>query len=298
MASVDINGITLTYESSGDPQGPAVLLNMGLALQLIAWPREFVDGLVQRGYHVIRYDNRDAGLSSHFDHLGVPNLWLAYLRHVFGWAQRAPYTLNDMAGDALGLLDALGIAAAHIVGVSMGGMVSQIMAAHYPARTLSLTSIMSSSGRPGLPGPSPAARRILLRRTPSAHHRARVVEQMVDTFRTIGSPAFPMPEDLLRQMAGEAVARNVSGDGVARQLVAIAASGDRSAMLREIACRALVIHGDADPLVPCACGIDTARQIPGARLEVIQGMGHDMPPALVGRLLVLLDQHLRGNMAG
>lgn len=298
MASVDINGITLTYESSGDPQGPAVLLNMGLALQLISWPREFVDGLVQRGYHVIRYDNRDAGLSSHFDHLGVPNLWLAYLRHLFGWPQQAPYTLNDMAGDALGLLDALGVAAAHIVGVSMGGMVSQIMAARYPARTLSLTSIMSSSGRPGLPGPSPAARRILLRRTPSAHHRARVVEQMVDTFRTIGSPAFPMPEDLLRQMAGEAVARSVNGDGVARQLVAIAASGDRSALLRKIACPALVIHGDADPLVPCACGIDTARQIPGARLEVIEGMGHDMPPALVGRLLALLDQHLRGKMGG
>lgn len=298
MASVDINGITITYESSGDPGGPAVLLNMGLALQLISWPYEFVDGLVQRGYRVIRYDNRDAGLSSQFDHLGAPNLWLAYLRHVFGWRQRAAYTLHDMAGDAVGLLDALGVAAAHIVGVSMGGMVSQIMAARYPDRALSLTSIMSSSGRPGLPGPTGAARRILLRRTPSAHHRSRVVEQMVDTFRTIGSPAYPTPEALLRRMAGEAVARNVNGGGVARQLVAIAASGDRSALLRDIRCPALVIHGDADPLVPCACGIDTARQIPGARLELIRGMGHDMPPALMGRLLALLDQHLRGNMAG
>jgi pimeloyl-ACP methyl ester carboxylesterase len=295
MASVDINGITITYESSGDPAGPAVLLNMGLALQLISWPGEFVDGLVHRGYRVIRYDNRDAGLSTQFDHLGAPNLWLAYLRHLFGWRQRAAYTLNDMAGDAVGLLDALGVAAAHIVGVSMGGMVSQIMAARYPARTLSLTSIMSSSGRPGLPGPTPAARRILLRRTPSAHQRARVVEQMVDT---IGSPAYPTPEALLRQMAGEAVERRVNGDGVARQLVAIAASGDRSALLGKIRCPALVIHGDADPLVPCACGIDTARQIPGARLELIEGMGHDMPPALVGRLLTLLDQHLRSNMAG
>ena len=124
MASVDINGITITYESSGDPDGPAVLLNMGLALQLISWPYEFVDGLVQRGYRVIRYDNRDAGLSSQFDHLGAPNLWLAYLRHLFGWPQRPPYTLNDMAGDAVGLLDALGVAAAHIVGVSMGGRCS------------------------------------------------------------------------------------------------------------------------------------------------------------------------------
>jgi pimeloyl-ACP methyl ester carboxylesterase len=298
MPSVDINGITITYESSGDPGGPAVLLNMGLALQLISWPYEFVDGLVQRGYRVIRYDNRDAGLSSQFDHLGAPNLWLAYLRHLLGWRQRAAYTLHDMAGDAVGLLDALGVAAAHIVGVSMGGMVSQIMAARYPDRALSLTSIMSSSGRPGLPGPTGAARRILLRLTPSAHHRSRVVEQMVDTFRTIGSPAYPTPEALLRRMAGEAVERNVNGGGVARQLVAIAASGDRSALLRDIRCPALVIHGDADPLVPCACGIDTARQIPGARLELIRGMGHDMPPALMDRLLALLDQHLRGNMAG
>jgi len=297
MASVDVNGITITYESSGDPAGPAVLLNMGLALQLISWPRDFVDGLVQRGYRVIRYDNRDAGLSSSFDHLGAPNLALAYLKHLLGWRLRAPYTLNDMAGDAVGLLDALGVAAAHIVGVSMGGMVSQIMAARYPQRTLSLTSIMSSSGRPGLPGPTPAARRILLRRTPIAHHRVRLVEQMVDTFRTIGSPAFPMPEPLLRQMAAEAVDRSVNGDGVARQLVAIVASGDRSALLRGIRCPSLVIHGDADPLVPCACGVDTARQIPGARLELIEGMGHDLPPALMGRLLILLDQHLRGNMA-
>jgi pimeloyl-ACP methyl ester carboxylesterase len=298
MASVDINGITITYESSGDPAAPAVLLNMGLALQLISWPSEFVDGLVQRGYRVIRYDNRDAGLSSKLDQFGTPNLWLAYVRHLFGWRQRAPYTLNDMAGDAVGLLDALGVARAHIVGVSMGGMVSQIMAARYPARALSLTSIMSSSGRPGLPGPTPAARRVLLRRTASAHHRARVVEQFVDTFRTIGSPDYPTPEALLRKMAGEAVARNVNGGGVARQLVAIAASGDRSALLRKISCPALVIHGEADPLVPCACGIDTARLIPGARLELIRGMGHDMPPALVGHLLALLDQHLRGNMAG
>jgi pimeloyl-ACP methyl ester carboxylesterase len=298
MASVDINGITIAYESSGDPAGPPVLLNMGLALQLISWPAEFVDGLVQRGYRVIRYDNRDAGLSSQFDHLGAPSLWLAYLRHRFGWRQRAGYTLDDMAGDALGLLDALGVPAAHIVGVSMGGMVSQIMAARYPARTLSLTSIMSSSGRRGLPGPTPAARRILLRRTPAAHQRARLVEQMVDTFRTIGSPAYPMPAALLRRMAAEAVDRHVNGAGVARQLVAIAASGDRSALLAGIRCPALVIHGDADPLVPCACGIDTARRIPGARLELIEGMGHDMPPGLVGRLLTLLDQHLRSKMAG
>lgn len=297
MASVDINGITITYESSGDPAGPAVLLNMGLALQLISWPHELVDGLVQRGYHVIRYDNRDAGLSSHFHHAGRPNLPLSYLKYLLGWPLRAAYTLHDMAADALGLLDALGVRAAHVVGVSMGGMVSQIMAAHYPQRTLSLTSIMSSSGRRGLPGPTPAARRVLLRRTVSARQRARLAEQMVDTFRTIGSPAYPMPEDLLRQMVGAAIARSVNGDGVARQLLAIAASGDRSPLLRQIRCPALVIHGAADPLLPCACGIDTARQIPGARLEVIEGMGHDLPPALMGHLLGLLDQHLRGKMA-
>nr|WP_307729570.1 alpha/beta hydrolase [Pseudoduganella violacea] len=297
VANVQANGITITYEASGHPSHPVILLNMGLGLQLISWPRDFVDGLVDLGYRVIRYDNRDAGLSTKFDHAGSPNLLVAYLKNLFGFRLRSAYTLDDMASDARGLLDVLGIAKAHIIGASMGGMIAQIFAARYPQRTLSLTSIMSSSGRPGLPGPTAAARKVLLQKPPSRRTREDLVAHMYTTFRTIGSPAYPMPERQLRGMIECAIRRNVNPDGMARQLVAIAASGDRSALLQTIACPALVIHGAADPLVPAACGIDTARQIPGAALHVIEGMGHDLPPQLTERLLGLIDIHLQSKMA-
>jgi len=297
VASADINGITISYEASGNPENPAVLLNMGLGLQLVSWPPAFVEGLVAMGYHVIRYDNRDAGLSSKFDHFGAPRLWLAYLKTLAGLRLKAAYTLHDMAADACGLLDYLGVQRAHIIGVSMGGMVSQIFAANYPERTLSLTSIMSSSGRTGLPGPTPAARRVLLSSSPKPATREDQIEYMANTFRVIGSPAYPMPEDYVRRMCALAVDRNVHPDGASRQLVAIVASGDRSRLLRSLRCRAMVVHGTEDPLVPAACGIDTARQIPGARLELIEGMGHDLPPQLIGRLLALIGSHLEGKMA-
>jgi pimeloyl-ACP methyl ester carboxylesterase len=297
VADANINGITISYEASGNPAKPAVLLNMGLGLQLVSWPPAFVDGLVEMGYYVIRYDNRDAGLSSKFDHLGAPRLWLAYLKTLAGLKLKAAYTLQDMAADACGLLSYLGIPRAHIIGVSMGGMVSQIFAARYPKRTLSLTSIMSSSGRPGLPGPTPAARRVLLSSSPPAGTREQLIEYMANTFNVIGSPAYPMPEAYVREMCSRAVDRNVHPDGASRQLVAIVASGDRSKLLRSLQCPALVIHGTDDPLVPAACGIDTAEQIPGARLELIEGMGHDLPPQLIGRLLALIGSHMEGKMA-
>jgi len=297
VATAEINGITISFEASGNPSNPAVLLNMGLGLQLVSWPPAFVEGLVEMGYYVIRYDNRDAGLSSKFDHLGTPRLWLAYLKTLAGIKLKAAYTLHDMAADACGLLNYLCVPRAHIIGVSMGGMVSQIFAARYPQRTLSLTSIMSSSGKPGLPGPTPAARRILLTSAPQQATREELIENMTNTFRVIGSPAYPMPEDYVREMCGRAVDRNVHPDGAARQLVAIVASGDRSKLLQGLRCPALVVHGTEDPLVPPACGIDTADQIPDARLELIEGMGHDLPPQLMGRLLALIGTHLEGKMA-
>lgn len=296
VASAKINGITISYEASGNPENPAVLLNMGLGLQLVSWPPSFVDGLVDMGYYVIRYDNRDAGLSSKFDHLGTPRLWLAYLKTLAGLKLKAAYTLYDMAADACGLLDFLGVEAAHIVGISMGGMVSQIFAAQYPARTLTLTSIMSSSGKPGLPGPTAAARRVLLSSSPKPGMRHEQIEYMANTFKVIGSPKYPMPDDYVREMCTRAVDRNIHPDGASRQLVAIVASGDRSKLLRELRCPSLVIHGTEDPLVPAACGIDTAAQIPGSRLELIEGMGHDLPPQLIERLLVLIGSHLEGKM--
>ncbi|SDF79147.1 proline iminopeptidase [Duganella sp. OV458] len=296
LATAHANGITIAYETSGNPLDPPVLLVMGLGMQLIAWPQDLIDGLVEQGYYVIRFDNRDVGLSTKLHQHKRPNLLWAYLKNLAGWKQAAPYTLNDMADDALGLLDALGIGKAHLVGVSMGGMIAQIFASHYAARTLSLTSIMSSSGRRGLPGPTPAARNALMRPPADPGNRNEVIERSIAVFRLIGSPAFPAPERSLRASIERALDRSVSPDGMARQLIAIVASGDRTPLLRKIRCPSLVIHGAADPLVPVACGIDTAQAIPGARLHVIEGMGHDLPAQLIERLLALLDQHLRGNM--
>ncbi|MYM71923.1 alpha/beta fold hydrolase [Duganella sp. FT134W] len=296
MATAQVNGITIAYETSGSPLDPPVLLIMGLGMQLIAWPQDLVDGLVEQGYYVIRFDNRDIGLSTKFHHHKKPNLVWAYLKSLFGLKQISGYTLHDMADDAAGLLDALGIAQTHVVGVSMGGMIAQIFASRFGARTLSLTSIMSSSGRRGLPGPTAAARNAMMRSADPSDRKA-VVERVVNVYRVIGSPSFPTPERVMRANIERAMDRGANPDGVARQLVAIVASGDRTPLLRKIRCPSLVIHGAADPLVPVACGVDTAQAIPGARLEVIEGMGHDLPAQLIERLLALLDHHLRGNMA-
>ncbi|MYN06911.1 alpha/beta fold hydrolase [Pseudoduganella aquatica] len=297
MPTALANGISIAYETSGDTAGPPVLLIMGLGMQLISWPQEFVDGLVERGCHVIRFDNRDSGLSTKFDGAGVPNLPLSYLKNIVGWPLRPAYTLDDMADDAHGLLDHLKIPQAHVIGVSMGGMIAQLFAARHARRTLSLTSIMSSSGRRSLPGPTRAARKSLLTPAPEGGSREELVQHLVDTFRVIGSPGFPMPEHDLRARIGRTLDRCVYPAGVARQLVAIAANGDRSPLLQQIRKPALVIHGADDPLVPVDCGIDTASQIAGADLHIIEGMGHDLPPQLIGRLLALIDPHVQGKMA-
>ncbi len=296
MATIIANSVTIAYETHGEPTAPAVLLVMGLGTPLTSWPRNFVEGLAEQGYYVISFDNRDCGWSSKLDHLGTPNLGLSYLKHLVGWPLKSPYTLHDMAEDALGLLAALKIPHAHVIGASMGGMIAQIMAARAPRRVLSLTSIMSSSGKRSLPGPTRAARQALMRGPKNAKSREQVIAHMVKTFRVIGSPAYPTPEKQLVTMMEQALMRNPSRSGTARQMVAVAASGDRSELLKNIRCPALVIHGAADPLVPLACGVDTARTIPNAVLHVIEGMGHDLPPQLIERLLALIDVHLHGNM--
>jgi pimeloyl-ACP methyl ester carboxylesterase len=297
MPHLTANGINIAYETAGDPKGMPMLLVMGLGLQLTAWPDDFVDGLVELGFYVIRFDNRDSGLSTKFNQCGTPSLPLALLKSRLRLPVRSPYRLDDMAADALGVLNALGVARAHVVGMSLGGMVAQILTAQHPDRVLSLTSIMSSSGRRGLPGPSRAARAALMRRPPPPQDQERLVGHLAGVFRTIGSPAYPTPEKQLRARLLEAIRRNVCQSGVARQLAAIVASGQRCALLKTIERPTLVIHGAADPLVPVACGVDTARLVPGARLEVIEGMGHDLPAQLIERLLALIDAHTRGKMA-
>ncbi|CDG82946.1 alpha/beta fold hydrolase [Janthinobacterium agaricidamnosum] len=297
MATLSANGMTIAYDTHGDPRDPAVLLIMGLGMQLISWPIDLVDGLVEQGLYVIRYDHRDAGLSTKLDQFGTPNLPLLYIKNVLGWKVRSAYTLYDMADDALGLLDGLKIRQAHLIGVSMGGMIAQVMAARFPRRTLSLTSIMSSSGRRGLPGPAKTARKALLSRPKNPLDREQVIAHMARSAHLIGSPAYPTPDRVMRQHVEQFLTRGSCPAGMARQMAAIAASGQRTGLLKTITCPSMVIHGMADPLIPAACGIDTAALIPGADLHLIEGMGHDLPAQLIERLLALIDGHLHGKMA-
>ena len=292
---IKANGISIEVEDSGGG-GTALLLVMGLGMQLIAWPTAFVQALVDAGYRVIRHDNRDAGLSRHFDELGVPNLVWALTQARLGFTPRAPYRLADMAQDAIGVLDALGIDRAHVLGVSMGGMIAQHVALAAPERVLSLTSIMSSSGARGLPNPRSDVLRALMNR-PKDDTPAAQVEHSMALFRLIGSPGFTIADADLQADVLAAAARSVNRAGVARQLLAIGADTKRAAALSRITAPTLVLHGKADPLVPFACGADVARRIPGARLVGIDGMGHDLAPGLLPLLLEPLLAHLAAASA-
>lgn len=297
---VQANGIAIEVEDSGADGSqagrPVVVLIMGLGMQLIAWPDAFVQALVDAGYRVVRFDNRDIGLSRHFDDLGVPNLMWESVKHRFGMNVRAPYTVHDMAADTLGVMDAVGVARAHIVGVSMGGMIAQRVALAAPARVLSLASIMSSSGARYLPGPKAQVLQALFSR-PEGTSEAAIVDHYVKLFRVIGSPGYPMDEAALRERVLRATRRSVHPAGTLRQMTAIAADTRRADELARIKTPTLVVHGRADPLVPLACGQDTARRITGAKFHVVDGMGHDLPPGVVARLLEYLLPHL-GAVAG
>lgn len=297
MPTLTANGIRLAFDTAGDPKGAPLLLIHGVGMQLTAWPEQYVEGLAELGFYVIRFDNRDCGLSTKFEQAGTFNLRMAWLKSKVGWPLRAPYTLDDMAADALGILSALGVARAHVVGVALGGMIAQLLAARHPGRVLSLTSIMSSSGRRGLPGPGRDVRKLLQRALSQPADFESAQEQAAAALRAIGSPSYPTPEKLLRRRVARALRRNCCPAGAARQWLAVAASGERSDLLKMIAAPTLVIHGGADPLMPLACGIDSARAIPGARLEVIEGMGHDLPVQLAERIIALIDAHAHGKMA-
>ncbi len=291
MPSVAANGIRIEYESHGDPARPVILLIMGLGMQLVAWPEELVGALAGRGFRVVRFDNRDAGLSTQFDHLPAGPLATAFMRSMFGWPVTAPYKLDDMAADTIGLLDALGIARAHVVGASMGGMIAQLIAIRHPERVQSLTSMMSSSGARSLPQPKYDAFFALIRRPKRGAGLDDLVQHYVNLFNVIGSPAYPTPLPLLQERLRSSLARANRPLGTLRQMLAILASGSRSHLLPRIIAPTLVIHGDADPLVPVAHGEDTAAKIPGATLKVIHGMGHDLPPALLPELSELIATH-------
>ena len=271
---------------------PVVLLIMGLGMQLVAWPPQLVQALVDAGFRVIRMDNRDIGLSQHFDHLGKPNIIWAGIKYKLGLPVRPPYTLEDMARDALGVLDALEVDRAHIVGVSMGGMIAQRVAIAAPHRVLSLTSIMSSSGARGLPEARRDVLRVLLKR-PAGGEPQAVVDHYVRLFTAIGSPLYPISEPDMRERILRGVERSYHPLGSLRQIMAILSDTTRAAQLSHIKSPTLVLHGRADPLVPFAHGEDIAKRIPGARLVGFDGMGHDLPPEPVALMLDELIPHIQ-----
>lgn len=292
MAQVEANGIALEFEEYGDPNAPPLLLVMGLGAQLTLWPMELVEALVGRGFRVIRYDNRDIGLSHKMEGARAPGMVRHILMKRIGLNPRVPYTLADMAADGVGLLDALGIAKAHVVGASMGGMIAQHIAFSHPDRVLSLTSIMSTTGHPKLPAAQKDAIAVLIRR-PASLAETVLIEHGMKIGRTIGSPGYPTDEGRLRATTTANVRRSLYPAGMPRQLAAIIADGDRRQRLAKVTAPTLVIHGERDPLVPVEGGRDTAAHIPGSRLKTIPGMGHDLPLALVDEIADLIADHAR-----
>jgi len=276
-----VNGIEIGYETHGDPTGEPLLLVMGLGVQLIGWPIELCDALVDRGFFVVRYDNRDTGLSTKFSNVGGDFI-TSFLKASQGEPVEVAYRLTDMAADGMALLDHLGIDSAHIVGASMGGMIAQTMAIEHPARVRTLTSIMSTTGEQGIGQPTPEAMEILIR--PAATTRDAAIEASVAASRVIGSPEH-FDEDVARQRATAAYDRCFNPAGIARQLLAILASGSRAEALAQLDVPTVVIHGDRDLLVTPSGGERTAELVPGAELLVLEGMGHDLPPAMLGQVV-------------
>jgi len=275
MPSVKANGIQIEYETFGKPTSQPLLLIIGLAGQLIFWDDEICKQLADSGLYVILFDNRDVGLSSKMEEAGIPDIMKAIETLMAGGKIKPPYTIEDMADDAVGLLDALEIEKAHICGMSMGGMIAQAIAISHPERVLSLISIYSTTGNPNLPQPKPEAMQILL--TPPPEERAAFIEYTLKVFRTISGPGFPFDEEYHRKIAGRSYDRAFYPQGVVRQLMAVMAQDNRKPGLASVTVPTLVIHGADDPLVPVECGKDTAEAVAGAELMIIDGMGHDLP---------------------
>lgn len=287
-----ITGTEIWYEEAGDPSHETILLIMGLGVQLTHWPDEFVDALVARGFHVMRFDNRDIGLSQKWGDVKPPSLTWQVLRARIGWKAKVPYTLAEMAADAAGLLDALKIDKAHAVGASMGGMIGQLLAINHPEKLLSLTSVMSTTGNPKLPQADKVAIDTLTAR-PASMKEDVLVEHGLRVLRAIGSPGFPLDEDQARERTRVNVRRSIDPMGLPRQLAAIIDDGDRTQRLGNVTTPTLVLHGEGDPLVKLAAGEATAKAIPGAKLVSVPGWGHDFPLQLVDQLADEVATHAK-----
>jgi pimeloyl-ACP methyl ester carboxylesterase len=268
------NGIEIAYQEVGDPDGDPLLLVMGLGTQMLGWDEEFCELLADRGFRVVRFDNRDIGHSTMLEGAGVPKRADLFL----GRRATAPYLLSDMAADTIGLMDRLEIESAHVVGASMGGMIGQTLAIEHAGRVRSLVSIMSTTGSRRVGTPTLKAFGIMLAKAPRG--RDAYIERIVKTFEVVGSPSYPMDEPRFRELAGRMYDRSHNPKGVLRQMHAITASGDRTRALRKLRLPVTVIHGTRDPLVRPSGGRATARAIPNARRRIVEGMGHDLPRAL------------------
>lgn len=294
MNTAKANGVDLAYDGFGDERSAAILLISGLGAQMIRWTEPFCAALAARGYRVIRFDNRDAGLSTHLDALPAPDFGALAAALMAGGRPETPYTLRDMAEDAIGLLDALSIDRAHVVGRSMGGMIAQEMACAFPDRVLSLTSIMSSTGNPALPRAAPEVMALLSgpKPDPAADPEGFLSHSLAFARRIAGGGAV-FDEAAHAALSLEEARRAYDPAGGARQLAAMAVAGDRRDRLAAISVPTLVVHGTDDPLIPPACGEDTAASIPGAALLLVEGMGHDLPPAFHDRIIEAIDRTAR-----
>ncbi|MEO1043564.1 MAG: alpha/beta hydrolase [Pseudomonadota bacterium] len=293
MAQLIANNIEIEVEDHGDPSNPAVLLIMGLAAQLIMWPPALIQHLVDQGYRVIAFDNRDVGLSKKLHTKRAPKPQLMVLAGRLGFKRFAPYRLDDMAADAVGVLDSLNIESAHVVGVSMGGMIAQIMAAENPDRVKSLTVWMSSTNNPKLPTADPSVTNAVLNARTRAHSQDDLVDQTTALWTLIGTKNSGTDPEELRKRVVVSLERCNYPAGIRRQIAAIIATGDLRAWTRKISAPTMVVHGSADPLVPHAAGEDIAANIKGARFELLEGMGHDVPPSHLPRVSKLIAEHLR-----
>lgn len=294
MTQAKSNGIMLEYERSGPADGPPILLIHGVGAQLVRWPRSFCDALAAAGFHVIRFDNRDIGLSSHMDDAPIPDIAAIMAAKARGETPALPYTLSDMAADTAGLMDALGIDSAHVIGVSLGGMVAQTLAIEHPARVRSLAILMSDSGNPDLPPSTPAA--LLALATPAPDPRMDEEGYLLHSIalnRALGSPAYPTPEPDLRAFATKAARRSYNPAGNARQFAAARGGPDRRPALGRLRQPTLVIHGADDPLLTVDGGQDVVRHVPGAWLLVLSGMGHDMPDELTDIFVSTISANTR-----
>ncbi|HCW16593.1 alpha/beta hydrolase [Achromobacter sp.] len=294
MEFVETNGITVGYDSFGDEGAEAILLISGLGAQMIRWTAPFCERLAAKGFRVIRFDNRDAGRSTHFTHSPTPDFSALASAIAAGRTPDVPYTLYDMVGDAIGLLDALQIDRAHVVGRSMGGMIAQLMSSEYPERILSLTSIMSSTGNPNLPSAAPDIMAMLTKRAPHPFEdEAGFLEHSLAFARRIASPGYPLNEEAHRVLVLEETKRVYDPAALGRQISAIAATGDIRSRLARIVAPTLVVHGVEDQLIPLECGRDTAASIPGAEFMPVDSMGHDVPSALYSSIADAIDRTAR-----